>query len=197
MTERIPMLDVDAAVAAGSAAGVHEVFAKLNVFRTLLHNPQVAAAVQALLSTLLGGQLDARLRELIILRLGWVTASEYEWSQHWRVARYVGLTDAEIVAVRDWRGSPRGVFGEADRCVLAAVDETCTAGTIGEETWACLGRLLPSDAERIEVIAAIGTWRMISSVVRSLEIPLDDDLERWAPDGVAPEKSDQSKEESV
>lgn len=186
MTERVPMLDVDAAVEVGAGAGVHEILAKLNIFRALLHHPEVARAVQALLATLLGGRLDARLRELIILRLGWVTASEYEWSQHWRVARYVGLTDAEIVAVRDWPNATAGLFDETDRCVLAAVDETCSTGTIDAETWARLSRLVPSDAERIEVVAAIGTWRLISSVVRSLEIPLDPDLDSWAPDGVSP-----------
>lgn len=186
MTERVPMLDPDDAVAAGADAGVHEVFARLNIFRTLLHHPDVAGAVQTLLATLLGGRLDARLRELIILRLGWATRSEYEWSQHWRVARFVGLTDAEIVAVRDWHDAPTGVFGEADRAVLAAVDETLADGTVGEETWARLSRHLPFDAERIEVVAAIGTWVMISSVVRSLAVPLDADLEPWAPDGVTP-----------
>jgi hypothetical protein len=33
------------------------------------------------------GKLDPRLRELVIMRIGWLTASDYEWTQHWRVAQ--------------------------------------------------------------------------------------------------------------
>ena len=85
---RVPMLSQEAARQAAIAVGVPEVFASLNVFRVLLHQPGVAKQIADLLSELLAGKaLDPRQRELIIMRLGWSTHSVYEWTQHWRVAR--------------------------------------------------------------------------------------------------------------
>ena len=69
---RVPLLDVDAARDAAQSAGIPDSLARLSVFRVALHNPNVASALNALLHHLLwAGSLDARLRELIIMRLGW------------------------------------------------------------------------------------------------------------------------------
>src|SRR3546814_12315562 len=85
---RIPMLDVDDARAATARVGVPEGMADLSVFKVLLRHEDLAARVNGLLHQLLwNGALDARLRELIIMRIGWRQGSMYEWTQHWRVAR--------------------------------------------------------------------------------------------------------------
>lgn len=83
--------------------------APLSVYRALLKHPQLAAAVNHLLTMLLfsGNKLDVRLRELLIMRIGWVTGSMYEWTQHWRFAERVGLPSEGVLAVRDWRNSNR------------------------------------------------------------------------------------------
>ena len=86
--ERIPMLDIDEARRRATERGIPEQMADLSVFRIALHQPGVAAALNCMLHELLwNGVLDARLRELIIMRIGWSTGSVYEWTQHWRVAR--------------------------------------------------------------------------------------------------------------
>lgn len=89
------------------------------------------------------GALDARLRELIIMRIGWVTDSVYEWTQHWRVARLLEVPERDLLGVRDWQNA--GHFGEAERAVLAATDETLRDGTISDETWAECQRALHED----------------------------------------------------
>lgn len=54
------------------------------------------------------------MRELVIMRIGWVTGSVYEWTQHWGVATALGVDQADLLAVRDWPPdgqappSPRG-----------------------------------------------------------------------------------------
>jgi alkylhydroperoxidase family enzyme len=185
---RVSLLAKEAAAKAAEEVGVLPQMAELNVFRALLHQPKVAKAVQDLLVSLLfRGSLDARLRELLIMRLGWQTGSVYEWTQHWRVALELGVSDQDLLAVRDWRASDR--FSAADRAVLAATDETLEAGAISPETWVALEKEIgdPNDPTvLIELVAAIGTWRMISSVLRSLEIPLEDGVDLWPPDGKIP-----------
>ena len=86
---RIPMLSVDEASAIAAREGLPEIMAPLSVFRVLLRHPDLARALGGLLKMLLleGNHLDGRLRELIIMRIGWLTGSNYEWTQHWRFAR--------------------------------------------------------------------------------------------------------------
>lgn len=183
---RIPMLDTDGARAAAERVGIPAGMADLSVFRVLLRHEELAARVNALLRQLLwNGVLDARLRELIILRIGWRQGSMYEWTQHWRVARLLEISEEDLVAVRDWHASER--FSPTDRAVLAATDETLDHGAISERTWAELATTMPNELARLELVIAIANWTMFSQLLRSLEVPLEDGVEPWPPDGCVPE----------
>jgi alkylhydroperoxidase family enzyme len=182
---RVARLSLEEARAAAAAIGLPEQFAGLNVFRVLLHHPKLARAVADLLVTLLfRGKLDARLRELVILRIGWATGSDYEWTQHWRVATQLGVAEADCLAVRDWRA--RDVWSAADRAVLSATDDVLETGAIGAESWEACRRHVGGVEELLELVAAIGNWRLFSQLLRSLEIPLEDGLASWPPDGRGP-----------
>jgi alkylhydroperoxidase family enzyme len=101
--ERIRMLSLEQVRAAVQTAGLPEAFAPLSVFRMLLRDPEFAAAIAGQLQHLLRGkQFDGRLRELVILRIGWATGSVYEWTQHWRVARLMEIREDDLLGVRDW-----------------------------------------------------------------------------------------------
>ncbi len=182
---RVPMLSVEQARKVAESMQIPEPVAELNIFRVLLNHPRLAKRVNDLLMTLLfRGQLDARLRELVIMRLGWATGSDYEWTQHWRIARQLGIAEEDLLAVRDWRADDR--FGEAERAVLAATDETLERGAISPETWARCRAHVGGAEELLELTAAIGTWRLVSSLLRSLQVPLEDGVESWPPDGRTP-----------
>jgi alkylhydroperoxidase family enzyme len=181
---RIPMLGLDEALAAGERAGVRPELARLNIFRVLLRRERAAkGAAEMLLGLIFGGALDARLRELVIMRIGWATGSVYEWTQHWRIASDLGVDGADLLGVRDWLSSDR--FGELDRAVLAATDQCLAGGRVDDATWSVLRRHLGDD-EAVELVVAIGLWWMVSTVLRSLDVPLEDDLAAWPPDGVGP-----------
>lgn len=183
---RIPRLAADAAKAVAAEAGVPEYMADLSVFQVLLHHPGVARAVNDLLATLLWhGRLDARLRELAIMRIGWLTSSNYEWTQHWRVALSLGVSAEDLLGVRDWPA--HAPFGPVERAVLAATDEIVQAGAVSPSTWAACEKELGADpAVLVELVAAVGTWRMIASMLLSLAVPLEDGVASWPPDGCAP-----------
>ncbi|MFQ5416827.1 MAG: carboxymuconolactone decarboxylase family protein [Myxococcota bacterium] len=183
-TPRLPMLSLEEAAAAARKLEIPAQIAELNIFRVLLAHPELAKRVNDLLLTLLlRGRLDARLRELVIMRLGWATGCEYEWAQHWRIALQLGLGEADLLAVRDWRDSD--VLSDADKAVLAATDEVLADGAVSPETWARCASLVGGAEALLELVAAIGTWRMISVVLRTLEIPLEDGVESWPPDGLS------------
>jgi alkylhydroperoxidase family enzyme len=185
VTARVPPLSRDEARSAAEAAGVPVYFADLHVFQVLLRHPPLAKALHDMLDVLLfKGRLDGRLRELVIMRIGWVTASEYEWAQHWRVARGMQVSEEDLLGVRDWRSHEP--FGAAERAVLAATDDILDSGAIGESSWAACREVLTSDEELLELVAAIGNWRLFSQLLRSLEIPLEEGMDPWPPDGRSP-----------
>src|SRR5439155_510112 len=67
-------------------------------------------------------ELDSRLRELAILRVGRLERAEYEWVQHVPIARAVGASDEEIAAIE--RGDlDDGALDEQTRAVLAFTTE--------------------------------------------------------------------------
>lgn len=185
---RVPRLSEVDAKAAADDAGIPEFMAGLSVFRVLLRHPRLAGAVNGLLSALLfDARLDVRLRELVIMRIGWLTGSDYEWTQHWRVARTLGVADEDLLAVRDGPSHPR--FGPVERAVLAAVDETMQTGRISPATWEACERHLGGDRQvLLELVAAIGTWSMIASMLLSLEVPLEDGVDSWPPAGRRPDQ---------
>ncbi|MCV7428359.1 carboxymuconolactone decarboxylase family protein [Mycobacterium montefiorense] len=183
---RVPGLPIGEAKAAADEAAVPDYMAELSIFQVLLNHPQLARAVNDLLATMLWhGSLDARLRELIIMRIGWLTACEYEWTQHWRVATRLGVTAEDLVGVRDWQ--QHDAFGPTERAVLAATDDVVRHGAVSAESWAACERELHSDKTILVVlVTAISAWRMVSSILQSLEVPLEDGVSGWPPDGCAP-----------
>jgi alkylhydroperoxidase family enzyme len=181
MTEaRVPRLPVDEAKAAADEAGVPDYMAELAIFQVLLNHPRLACALNDLLAIMLWrGTLDPRLRELVIMRIGWLTASDYEWTQHWRVAQGLGVSADDLLGVRDWQAYQ--TFGPAERAVLAATDD------VVRETWAACEREIGADkAVLIELVTAISAWRMVASILHSLQVPLEDGVASWPPDGLAP-----------
>ena len=183
---RLPTIGAEEATALAGEVGLAPQLASLNVFRVLLHQPRAARATADLLLELLSGRaLDHRSRELAIMRIGWATGSEYEWTQHWTLARQLfGCGEEDLLAVRDWERSDR--LGERDRAVLAATDETLSAGALSAATFARCRETLGGDAAVVELVLAIGLWRAVSELTRSLAVPLEDGVASWPPDGRCP-----------
>jgi len=186
---RIAPLSYEEAKAAADDAGIPPYMARLSIFQILLRHPRLARAFHDMLAVLLfDSALDPRLRELIIMRLGWTTGSVYEWTQHWRIATSLGVAEADLVGARDWEAYP--AFGPAERAVLAATDEVVRQGHVSGRTWDSLVAEVPGGENPthvlVELITAIGAWRMVSSMLSSLDVPLEDGVDPWPPDGAAP-----------
>ena len=80
----------------------------ITLYKQLVHSPGALRAFRGL-----GGYirfkspLDARLRELAILQVGYLARAEYEWSHHIKLGYTFGVTDADIEAlIADTEGRP-------------------------------------------------------------------------------------------
>src|SRR5258707_6717433 len=118
MTARVPMVSLERARELGEAMGMPARRTQSEAFRTVANNPGVArVAFGQLMQLLENNKFDTRLRELMIMRIGWVTGSAYEWTNHWRGATTAGISPEDILGGRD-RRDPRPV-AEAGEAVLA------------------------------------------------------------------------------
>jgi alkylhydroperoxidase family enzyme len=183
---RVPRLPVGEAKAAADEAGVPDYMAELAIFQVLLNHPRLACALNDLLAIMLWhGTLDSRLRELVIMRIGWLTASDYEWTQHWRVASGLGVSADDLIGVREWQSYD--AFGSQERAVLAATDDVVRDGAVSADSWAACKREFGADqAMLVELVTAISAWRMVASILQSLQVPLEDGVASWPPDGQRP-----------
>jgi alkylhydroperoxidase family enzyme len=180
----IPLLSIEEASKRAAEAGINEQFGRLNVFRAMLHNPKAAGAVANLLTTLLfRNTVDARLRELVILRTGWRCASEYEFCQHVQVAKRLKMTDEEILGVRE-PDSCRA-YSKLDRAVIAMTDELLDGAQVSPATWAILENAL-SPADLVELLLAAGNWRMFAVFLNTAGISLEEGVPSW-PEGRKPD----------
>jgi alkylhydroperoxidase family enzyme len=179
---------VDEAKSAADEAGVPDYMAELAIFQVLLNHPKLASGLNDLLARMLWqGRLDSRLRELAIMRIAWLTSCEYEWAQHWRVAQGLGVSADDLAGVREWQ-SYKG-FGPTERAVLAATDDVVRDGVVSADSWAACTQVFKADhAVLVELVTAIGAWRMVSSILQSLQVPLEDDIVSWPPDGQSPSR---------
>lgn len=178
------MLSADAAKEAVAALGITESLASPHVMRFALRQPQIGRVVADMVDVaVLNGHLDARLREIAILRVGWRIGSVYEWSNHTPIGKRAGLSDADLLAIRTADAS---VLSEADLLAIRVVDEVLDGVSVTPSTLAKARDLLGDGDELIELVAIPGFYRSIGSLLMTFKVPLESHQSPWAPDGVAP-----------
>ena len=145
---------------------------KLNIFKIMAHAETSFRPLLSLGASLLGQQkLDARLRELAILRVARLSNAEYEWAQHVPIARHTGASDAEIDALE--RGDiEAGCFGELEQAVLRFTDEVVRDVGVSDATFAAVSKHL-SDQEVVELILAVGFYMTMARLMETTRIDLD------------------------
>ena len=164
---------VDPASASPEIRETLEALPPLNIFRTVAHADTAVRPLLRLGGAILGqGELDPRRRELAILRTAAVTGAEYEWIQHEAIARGVGASEEQIVAVRagDLEADS---LDEDDRLVLLCAEELLRNDAIGQATFSRARERL-SDREIVELILAVGYYRMLAGLMNSVAMDLDE-----------------------
>lgn len=146
-----------------------------NIFRTQIRLPDATRAFLAWGGYILSrrNDLPPREREIVILRIGYLCRSGYEWAQHERIGLQVGLTAEEIARIKQGPESPG--WSQADRALLQATDELHADRFITTPTWAALGAHF-TDSQRINLIYTAGQYTQVSMLLNSLGVQLDDDL---------------------
>lgn len=185
---RVPRLPLDEAQQIAKAVDMNPDLARIHLFQVLLNAPRVGAAINLAKDVALKeGTLAPRLRELAIMRTAWLMGAEYVWNHHTRphVEHHLELNPSDILEVRNWEQST--TLDERDRTLLRLTDEMVLApgGEASTETVAAAAEAIGS-AGLVELVVTIGLYRAISSIARTLAVPMEAEYGHWEPDGVGP-----------
>ena len=159
----------------------HEQAGRLfNVFKTAARHPDLAKSIDALAFGHINSEsstLSPRHRELLILRIGWLCKSEYEWAAHSRVARSIGFTDEELVRITKSPDAPEWTPFEAT--LLRAVDELHRDAFITDATWQALSAQYDTQ-QLMDLVATVGTYNLVCMLLNSWGVQLDEGLKGFS-----------------
>ena len=150
----------------------------LNIFRVLPHAPGTALGFLALgQSVLRGSSLPARLRELVILRVGALSGAHYEVHQHRKLAVAAGVPKNAIDAVLI-PGAAAATWllaglSDAECAALAFTDDCVRAVKASDAAYAALASHF-GPAQQVEIVVAIGFYMLVSRLLENLEVELED-----------------------
>jgi alkylhydroperoxidase family enzyme len=147
-------LPADKVPRAGSGAALDPL--NFDIIGMLAHHPEMARVFLQFNGFLLQrGELQARLRELVILRVAHRHRSAFEWGQHVRLGADVGVTADDVTAL----AAGNEGFTGTDRLALDTVDELIGRGRAEWSTWQALVDALGERAA-MELVFLVGTYTL-------------------------------------
>lgn len=148
-----------------------------NIFKTLANHPALMRRWMVFANHILGkSTLAVRERELVILRIGYLCQSGYEWGQHVLIARGAGMSDAEIRSAKTGPDTPG--LAEFDRLLLRATDELHADAHVSDATWAGLCEHLSTE-QLMDLVFTVGQYNLVSMALNSFGVQLDEGLPGW------------------
>ena len=143
-----------------------------DLWRVLGHNAHILRGSMILGTGILQrSKLSPRLRELAILRTGYLTGANYEYYHHMPSARRVGVTQAEIDAVP--RGQEAPEYGPAERAVMALADAMSAGPPKVDEGVFQQARALLDEDEILELSMTIAYYNMLGRMMVALQIEVE------------------------
>lgn len=143
---------------------------QLNISRLLAGSPSMFQPLTRVFSAYLNaGELDPELREIVILRVGYLLDSEYEVFNHKRAARVIGMGPDRIEALLTDDAIGSGLFDEQEQLVIQFVEEVIQQGKATENTFRATEKTM-TVAELIELSVVIGVYTLVSQVCATFEL---------------------------
>ena len=118
--------------------------------------------------------LPIREKEMLILRTGWLCNSKYEWAQHTFIAKRVGLSDEEILRIKE--GPDAEGWSTLESTLLQAADELYVDSFISDSTWEELAKTY-NPQQLMDIVFTVGQYNLTAMALNSLGIQLEKGME--------------------
>jgi len=145
----------------------------MNGVGAMLHHPTLAKAFLTFNNHVaMASTVSKRIRELLILRVGWLRGAEYEFQQHVILGLRAGLTEVEIERLT--HGPDAEGWDVVDATLLRATDELVADAFIKDETYAV--------QQLLDIVFAVGCYEMLAMVFNSFQVPFEESLPLMTPE---------------
>jgi 4-carboxymuconolactone decarboxylase len=143
----------------------------LNVSRMLMHAPDPLWSAQRKLgrATVYEATLDERLREILILRVAYLSNSEYELFHHLKIAENLGVTLEERESLRT---GDFAALGPQERALAAFVTEVVRDVSPSDATLQALREVFPIP-QIFEIVILIGGYMTTARIAAVGGVDLD------------------------
>ena len=118
-----------------------------------------------------GSSLPPRDKEILILRVAWLTKAKYEWDHHLVVGRQVGLTEKEINMIME--GLDAEGWDNNDATLIRGVDELFTNTFISNSTWKLLSEQYTT-FQLMDLVFTVGGYNMLAMFLNSFGAQTED-----------------------
>jgi 4-carboxymuconolactone decarboxylase len=122
--------------------------------------------------------LEARVREILILRIGWLLRAEYEFIAHVGLGKKAGLSGAELANIQ--RGPDAPGWDPLDADLLRAVNELQKDARIGDTTYKRLSAHFDA-RQLLDLVAIVGCYGILAMVLNTFRVQLEPNAEPLDP----------------
>lgn len=142
----------------------------INLFRAMTHSPNGARAFHGLGEYIrYGSKLDARLREMAIIQVGYVTRSVYEYTHHIKIGRDFGVTDDDLRAIAKETAGQASGLDELSAGVLRAAREMTCGQAASDATWTTLSEHLKPE-HLTDLVLTISFYNAVVRFLATMQI---------------------------
>ena len=146
----------------------------LNIFKTMANHPGLAKRWMVFANHIMGkSSITLRDREIVILRMGWLCKSGYEWGQHVLIGLQCDMSKEEIEQVKT--GAESSVWSDNERLLLKATDELHDDAFISESTWQGLSKHYDTE-QLMDIVFTAGQYNLVSMALNTLGVQLDEGM---------------------
>ena len=152
---------------------------EITLFKCMTHSPNAARAFQGL-----GGfirhksGLDARLREIAILAVGWITQAPYEWSHHVKIGQDFGVTESDIRGVMAACDGKPNELEPIARLIIEAAREMTTDLAVSDATFAALQKAFNNE-HLTDLVITMAFYNAVVRYLGTMRIDVEPDYQPY------------------
>lgn len=142
-----------------------------NLFRVLANTPPIMEKYLGLSNQLrFKTRLDGELRELAILAVGQTAQANYEYTQHWNVARRMGIAREKLEQLGNFESS--ALFTPEQKAVMRYATGVTRDIRVDDATVVEVRKFLPL-WEFMELVQIVAFYNMVVRILEPLEVELE------------------------
>jgi alkylhydroperoxidase family enzyme len=154
--------------------------APIALYQALANSPKLLRAYATLAQGLRYEADTPRvLREIVILRIGQLTGSEYEWAHHRKMGADAGVPEEKVRELGRWRESD--LFDPRERAALRCADEMHEL-ELSDEGFRELSDVF-TDAEAVEIVLLVAFYETVARVIQALGLEVEPEYRQYLDGG--------------